>query len=169
MTCPLVPEFILDMFEREVTKINTVIVEKMCQMYDIDVKEAKERLSKELSINFNIVHEDIEQIKIVKKHQNKAKPNKVNDGEGSSKDMEEANDGEPTENTQGTQCEARVFVSSDLVVKQCSRSKMAESNLCKLHQRLKDEGKLKYGTINEEKPACISTAKLNTKVRRKIY
>lgn len=162
MTSPLVPEFIFEMFEREVTKINTVIVEKMCQIYDLDVTEAKERLSKELSINFNIVHEDIEQIKIVKKHNNKAKSNKANDGEGSSKDVEEEND-------INEQCEARVFVSTDLVVKQCSRSKMAESNLCKLHQRLKDEGKLKYGTINEEKPACISTAKLNTKVRRKIY
>ena len=163
MTSPIVPQFIFDMFEREVTKINMMVVHKICQAYNLDQNEVETMLSKDLSINFNIVHEDIEQIKIVKKHQ----PKYQQVASTSSQSNNENDEGENTHTT--SQCEARIFVASDLQVKQCSRPKLEGGQLCKLHQRLKNDGKLKYGTIHEEKPACISTAKLDLKMRRKIY
>jgi hypothetical protein len=176
------------MFEREIIKINSVIVHKICQEYHLDEEEVKQKLANDLAINFNIIHEDIEQIKIVKKHKPKSQTTKPRpcgskniqrqDGDGQGED--DNNDASESDNetedksvegvaSLSTQCEARVFIAADLIVKQCSRPKLEGGNLCKLHQRLKNEGKLKYGTIQEEKPACISTAKLNMKVRRKIY
>ena len=175
MTCAIVPQFIFDMFEREITKINSVIVHKICQEYHLDEDEVKAKLANDMSINFNIVHEDIEQIKIVKKHQpksqcqgHKSKPSSSDNPTPSEDEKTDGNDVEE-EPPNTTQCEARVFIAADLIVKQCSRPKLEGTHLCKLHQRLKNEGKLKYGTVHEEKPACISTAKLNLKVRRKIY
>ena len=169
MTCAVVPQFIFDMFEREITKINSVIVHKICQTYNLDEEEVKQTLSNDLKINFNIIHEDIEQIKIVKKHQPKQSA-LLNAGQSSkTKTEEDVVDQHVNEVTDDTQCEARVFIACDLIVKQCSRPKFDKHKLCKLHQRLHDEGKLKYGTIHDDKPACISTAKLSQKVRRKIY
>jgi hypothetical protein len=178
------------MFEREIIKINSVIVHKICQEYNLDEEEVKQKLANDLAINFNIIHEDVQQIKIIKKHQPKSQaakstagcsrtvPRKCEsqDGEDEDNDVSDADTEDKTvvetastATVQTTQCEARVFVASDLIVKQCSRPKLEGGNLCKLHQRLQNEGKLKYGTMQEEKPACISTAKLNMKVRRKIY
>jgi hypothetical protein len=180
MTSPIVPQFIFDMFEREIIKINSVIVHRICQEYHLDEEEVKQKLANDLAINFNIIHEDIEQIKIIKKH--KPKSQTVKSKPCGSKDVphQDENDASESDNDTenksvvettalSTQCEARVFIAADLIVKQCSRPKLEGGNLCKLHQRLKNEGKLKYGTMQEEKPACISTAKLNMKVRRKIY
>lgn len=163
MTCAIVPQFIFDMFEREIVKINSVIVHRICQRYNLDEEEVRQTLSDDLKINFSIVHEDIEQIKIIKKHQPKQSTL-------SKTKMEQEDDVVNDASTStDTQCEARVFIASDLIVKQCSRPKLDGHKLCKLHQRLHEEGKLKYGTIHEDKPACISTAKLSQKVRRKIY
>jgi hypothetical protein len=178
MTCAIVPQFIFDLFEREITKINSVIVHKICQEYNLDEEEVKQKLAKDLAINFNIVHEDIQQIKIIKKHQPKSTVQRKVESQDAGDD-EDVSDADTEDKkvietaspstVHTTQCEARVFVASDLIVKQCSRPKLEGGDLCKLHQRLKNEGKLKYGTVQEEKPACISTAKLNMKVRRKIY
>jgi hypothetical protein len=151
MTCPLIPHFIFKMFEKEVVKINITIIEKICRLYNLDIDEVKSQLTQDININFNIIDENIEQVKIIKKHVN----NKT--------------DNEQEIEKEKILCDARIYNASDLVVKQCSRSRMKDCNFCKLHQRLHEEGNLKYGTINDEKPECISTAKLNMKVKRKIY
>lgn len=156
MTSISIPDFVFQMFEQKVVEINTVIVHKLCDEYGIDKAEAKKFLKKELNINFNIINEDIEQIKVIKKH--KKKPIEA--------DNNNTNDETPTGSSF---CDARVFIPADLVVKQCSRSKVDNKNFCKLHQRLHEEGKLKYGTIHEQKPESISTEKLKMKVKRNIY
>jgi hypothetical protein len=140
---------VFTMFEQKVTEINLNIVNKLCSKYNINEDDAKKFLQKELNINFNIIQEDIEQIKVIKKHKKK-----VDD------------DNQPAK---ATVCDARVFIATDLVVKQCSRTKIEGSNFCKLHQRLHEEDKLKYGTIYDDKPDCISTEKLKMKVKRNIY
>ncbi len=145
MTCPLIPDFVLKMFEKEITNINLKIVQKICELYNLDEQDVKEKLAKDININFSIVSEDIEQVKIVKKH------TKKNDNKD---DL----------------CVARVYIPNELFVKQCSRPKCGDDNMfCKLHQRLNQEGKLKYGTIFEDKPDEISTEKLKLKVKKKIY
>lgn len=152
MTSITIPDFVFTMFEQKVTEINSIIVDKLCKKYGIDVSDAKKFLHKELNINFNIIHEDIEQIKVIKKHKKKVEDNDNHKHQG-----------------EGNICDARVFIASDLVVKQCSRTKIDGSTFCKLHQRLHEEGKLKYGTIHDAKPESISTEKLKMKVKRNIY
>lgn len=152
MTSVTIPDFVFSMFEKKVTEINSIVVSKLCARYGIDVNDAKKFLGKELNINFNIIHEDIEQIKVIKKH--KKKDHVEDDGE---------------HHGQQHVCEARVFIAADLVVKQCSRAKVDGSTFCKLHQKLQEEGKLKYGTIHDVKPDSISTDKLKMKVKRNIY
>jgi hypothetical protein len=149
MTSITIPDFVFAMFEQKVTEINLIIVNKLCSKYNINKDDAKAFLQKELNINFNIIQEDIEQIKVIKKHKKK-----VDDDNHQFK---------------ATVCDARVFIATDLVVKQCSRTKIDGSNFCKLHQRLHEEDKLKYGTIYDDKPDCISTEKLKMKVKRNIY
>lgn len=174
MTCPIVPDFILKMFEQQITRVNLSLVEKMCQLYNIDINDAKKKLSKELDINFNIVGENIEQIKIIKKHQHPkktqaqqavvAQPDAASSSSGASKHT----NNEPDDDTPHL-CEARVFIQSDLVTKRCSRLKKEGCKFCNQHQKFFDQGRLKYGTVKEEKPDEISSAKLNMMVKRKIY
>lgn len=158
MTSITIPDFVFSMFEQKVTEINSIIVSKMCERYNINKNDAESFLQEELGINFNIVHEDIEQIKVIKKHKKKEDVTTLNND----------NDGDNSQHETRT-CEARVFIATDLIVKQCSRTKLDGSQFCKLHQRLHDEGKLKYGTIRDRKPDCISTEKLKMKVKRNIY
>lgn len=148
MTSPIIPDFILKMFEQEVTKINIIIVDKICDLYDLDIDEVKQQLSDELDMNFNVINDNIEQIKVIKKHN--AKP------DASTLDK-------------STLCIARVFIQSELKVKQCSRHKLDGQNFCKLHLKLHQNNTLKYGTIHDQKPDEISTEKLNRKVKRNIY
>lgn len=145
MTSIAIPDFIFKMFTQKILEINTSIIDKLCEHYNIDKTEARDFIGKEMSINFNLISEDIEQIKVVKKHKKKeytALP---------------------------LCCEARVFISNELIVKQCSRSRLNGKPFCKTHQKLSDDDKLKYGTIHEAKPESISTEKLKMKVKRTIY
>lgn len=145
MTCPIVPEFILKLFEKEISNIVERCVTKICDEYALEQNDVKQMLSREMNIAFDIVNENIEQIKIVKKNNKHEKGSEM-------------------------LCEARVYIASDLVVKQCSRSKLNdECRFCKTHQKQADTNTLKWGTIHDPKPDAISTAKLNAKAKRKIY
>lgn len=148
MTSPIVPDFILKLFEKEVSKINLIIVEKICELYKLDIDDVKTKIKKELNINFDVISDEIEEIKIVKKHKPKQ---------------------EVSENNNTDLCIARIFLSSQLKVKQCSRHKLDGQEFCTLHHKLNQENKLKYGTIKEKKPDEISTEKLKRKVKRNIY
>jgi hypothetical protein len=44
MTTPIIPEFILKLFQTEVSKIVDKEIEKLCKIYDIDFEEAKKKL-----------------------------------------------------------------------------------------------------------------------------
>jgi hypothetical protein len=186
MTAPLVPDFILKLFEKEVTKINLMIIEKMCAIYGIEVSEATDKMAKELKINFHIIDENIEQIKIVKKHHAgrteqknaRAMPDNPNNPNNPNRDKSihvASSSGDVNklpltlQHIPKMECCARVFVPNELLVKQCSRFQVNDGQFCKMHQQQCDNKSLKYGTIFDPKPECISTAKLNSKVRRKIY
>lgn len=145
MTSITIPDFILKMFTQKILEINKTIIDKLCEHYNIDKTDAHDFIGKEMKINFNLIGEDIEQVKIVKKHKKKE------------------------DTLSALSCEARVFIPNDLIVKQCSRMSLNGQSFCKTHQKLYDEGNLKYGTIHEAKPDSISTEKLKMKVKRIIY
>jgi hypothetical protein len=147
MTCAIVPDFILKMFEREIAKIVERVVVKMCDEYDIDIEDAKTKLKDSLDIDLQVVNADIEQVKIVKK--NSASTTKTEVGANT--------------------CEARLFIQSELVVRQCSRSKLDNCRFCKTHQKQFDSNSLKWGTIHDDKPDEISTAKLKQKMKKTLY
>jgi hypothetical protein len=145
MTCPIVPEFILKLFEKEISNIVDRCVVKICDEYELDNTEVKKLLAREMNMSFDIVNEDIEQIKIVKKNTKHEKES-------------------------GACCEARIYIASELIVKQCSRSKLHDNcKFCKTHHKQFETNSLKWGTIHDPKPDAISTAKLNAKAKRKIY
>lgn len=171
MTAIVIPDFVFKMFSQKILEINTIIIDKLCEKYNIDKDEAHKYLEKELKIDFKLINEDIEEIKVVKKHKKKIEnknQNNVNTVEVTpqQKENELSTD---TDNTPSSFCLARVFIANNLVVKQCSRSKLQGQHFCKSHQRLFEEGNLKYGTINDPKPDSISTEVLNMKVKRTIY
>jgi hypothetical protein len=169
MTCPIVPEFIFQMFEKEITKLNILIVDKICDLHNLNKDEVKKELNKELKINFKIVSEDIEQIKIVKKHHNI----KTKHTETKLKDIIEEDKSKKVENVEEDDkihiCHARIFHQNELIIKRCSRPKLEGIHFCKLHLRLSEEGKLKYGTIFDKRPDEISSEKLSKIVKKRIY
>lgn len=148
MTCAIIPDFILKMFEREIAKVVEQVVVKMCDEYDIDLDEAKTKLKESLDIDLQVVNADIEQVKVVKKHPPSTSKHH-----------------EPNANT----CEARLFIQNELVVRQCSRNKWNNCRFCKTHQKQFDNNALKWGTIHDDKPEDISTAKLKLKVKKTLY
>jgi hypothetical protein len=149
MTCTIVPDFILKLFEREIAKVVERVVVKMCEEYDIDVNDAKTRLKDSMDINLDVVDEDIEQVKIVKKHNTSTNKTDIS--------------------SNSNMCEARLYIASELCVRQCSRSKFESGRFCKTHQKQFDANALKWGTIHDDKPEEISTAKLKNKVKKTLY
>lgn len=160
MTSIIIPDFIFKLFTQKILEINNMIINKMCEHYNLDIDEAHKFLEKEMKIKFKIIGEDIEQVKIVKKHKKKEKQNDTN---------ESSNALASTSSSSSCYCDARVFLKNELIVKQCSRCKLEGSSFCKIHHKLNQNGQLKYGTIHEAKPDSISTEKLNMKVKRTIY
>lgn len=158
MTSIIVPDFIFKMFSQKILEINNIVIDKLCEHFNLDKEEAHKILEKEMKMNFKLVGEDIEQIKIVKKHKKK-------DTEKQDKEHNTSS----TVSSMSTNCVARVFVANELIVKQCSRCKLEGSSFCKIHHQLNQSGKLKYGTIHDAKPDSISTEKLNMKIKRTIY
>lgn len=152
MTCAIVPDFILKTFEKEIAKIVERVVVKMCDEYNIDFQDAKTRLHKSLDINLDIVNEDVEHVKIIKKHQPSTS------GKDGIKELKN-NDA----------CEARIYIPNEIVVRQCCRSKLENGKFCKTHQKQYDSNTLKWGTIHDEKPEEISTAKLKLKQKKTLY
>jgi hypothetical protein len=136
MTTPIVPDFILELFKNEIKKINLGLLEEMCKTYNIDIEEAKTKLKDSLNINFDLNKN--EKIKIVNKQ----------------KEL-------PSEE----RCIARLFRKKDMEVFQCSRRKK-ECDFCKKHEKMYDEDRLKYGTINDDIPEALSEKKL-IKIKKK--
>lgn len=193
MTSVIIPSFIFQLFEKEITKINASIVDAICKKYSLDIQEVHQMLKADLNINFKIVSEDIEEVKIVKKHPvasssksivstpdvNPLTSNQENQDKQEKQEKQESKENkenqqkkkQPAETPQEGQnfCDARIFIPSSLTVKQCSKNKVSGCNFCKMHQRLYEEGKLKYGTVHETKPEAISTPALNLRVKRTIY
>lgn len=175
MTCPIIPDFIFKLFEQEITKINMIVVDTICQHFNLDKNEVVKVLHKNLKMNVNIIGEELEHIKIVKKHSSNKAQQQQNDTEidtnkeACTSQSITKEDVKALKTTVDALCDARVYIPTELLVKQCSRSKIEGQQFCKLHNRLFEEGKLKYGTINDEKPDAISTSALNLKVKRKIY
>jgi excinuclease UvrABC ATPase subunit len=161
MTSIIIPDFIFKMFTQKILDINNIVINKLCEHYNLDKEEAHKILEKEMNMNFKLIGEDIEQIKIVKKHKKKDTEKKD--------DNKETNVSSIASSSTSSYCDARVFIANELIVKQCSRCKLDGLSFCKIHHKLNQKGKLKYGTIYEAKPDSISTEKLNMKVKRTIY
>lgn len=138
MTAPLIPDTIFKLFQNELTNVNLIFLEKVCKLYNLNLEEAKAKLSKELKLSFEI--SDVK-MKIVK-------PQKL------------PNDEE--------RCMARIFRKKDLEVLQCTRRKGKECEFCKRHQKMHVEGRLKYGSIDEPVPKEISPETLKTKKKKSL-
>jgi len=138
MTTPIIPDFILDLFKDEIKKINLVLLEEMCKIYNIDIDDAKLKLQDSLNINFKLKNN--EKIKILKKR----------------KDT-------PSEE----RCIARLFRKSELIILQCN-CKKKEGDFCKRHLKMENERRLKYGTINDEIPEELSDENLKKIKKKSI-
>ncbi len=136
MKAPVITDFIINLFKNEIKKINLTIVENLCKIYNIDIDDAKLKLQDSLNINFELNKND--KLQFITKQ----------------KEL-------PVED----RCIARLFVKKNLEITQCSRRKK-NCEFCKKHNKMNNEGRLKYGTIEDEKPIELSTPVLN-KIKKK--
>lgn len=135
MTTPVIPDFVMKLFQNEITKINLNLLNNFCKLFKVDVEEAKTKLKTELHVSLDF--DKNEKIKFVKKHK-EADPE--------------------------VRCCARVFRKKELEVGQCPRRRADGcGEFCKRHKTMFDEGRLKYGMVTEEKPEEISSPKLSKK------
>ena len=132
MTTPILPEFILNLFQIEVQSIVEKELKRMCKLYDIDFEEARKKLG---YVDMNVT--ETPGFRLMKKREKFA----------------------PMEN----RCQARML--HDLEIKQCSRHKCEDSELCKKHLNMK----LKYGLINDPIPDELRPEVLNEKKKNNIY
>lgn len=132
MTTPLVPDFIVKLFEKEITAINYKILETICSTYSIDFGQAKETLKNKLNINLDIITNDICKMKITKKRSYGKKT--------------------LTEN----RCIGRVYHILNNDFAQCIRKKQDGCNTCKTHSQ-----RCPYGTIHDPEPELKAVQKRN--------
>jgi hypothetical protein len=132
MTTPLIPDFIVKLFEKEITSINHKILEVICKEYSLDFDKAKQTLQKELNINLDIITKDIYNLKISKKRTY---------GKNT-----------PLEN----RCIGRVYHKHNNEFVQCIRKKQSNCNTCLTHSQ-----RCPYGTINEPEPDIKEIKKRN--------
>jgi len=135
MTTPLIPDFILKLFQDEIRKVTSLMLEKFCQVFEIDLDEAKARLKNELNIELELTANPY--IKIIKKQKQL----------------------EPSE-----RCIANVFHKERLELCQCSRRKLFDdSKMCKRHHRMWADDRLQHGTIEDEKEGDVKKKVLKLK------
>jgi hypothetical protein len=140
MTTPLIPEVVFNLFQNEITKINTVFLTKVCETYNLNIEDVKKTLEKELKVSFTLNPQ--EKVIIVKKQ-------KV-----------------PEDNER---CIARIYRRKDLEVLQCTRRRHNDTtcDCCKLHGKMYHEGRLKYGLMTEPTPDELSPEVLSKKKLKK--
>ena len=139
MTTPIVPDFILLLFQNEINNITTKVLEKVCTLYKLDIEEVKKRLKEEAKVDLAITRN--EKIKVVKTQAELA----------------------PVE-----RCIARVFNRQELCLMQCTRRHGKDYPCCKKHQSMMDKGNLKHGTINEQIPTSFVERMAKMKIT-KVY
>lgn len=106
MTTPLVPDFVINMFENELRGIIMTVIDTLSKDFSIDREVAIKKVQRKLGMSLTIVKEDEEVIRIIK-----AKPRKV-----------------PNEHQR---CLARVAKNG--MLDQCSFQKLSKSDFCKRH------------------------------------
>lgn len=136
MTTPIIPEFVLKLFQDEVNKIVQCEIKRLCEIYKIDYEDAKDKLG--LVELKTTPHPGFRLLK---------KNKKITD-----KDQ---------------RCMARML--HDLEVRQCSRQRGEECDLCGIHAKMKSKGRLKYGLMSDPLPDELRPEVLNEKKLTKIY
>lgn len=138
-TTPIIPDFIFELFQNEIKKINMLFLKKICEHYHINFEEAKMYVEKDLK--FSLELSNMEQIKIVKKQ-------KLLDPE--------------------ERCIARVYNNKEMHVYQCTRKKY-DCDFCKRHKKMNDKDGLKHGTIKDSLPGELIPKELKKLKKYNIY
>jgi hypothetical protein len=137
MTTPILPDFILKLFQNE---INTVVhseIAKICKLYDLDLDEVTEKLG---HVKLDVTATPGFRIR---KNNNQNIPPKE------------------------LRCCARMV--HDLEVKQCSRNKYGKLTMCRGHDKMKRENKLKYGSIHDPLPDELNDLDIITTNTKKEF
>lgn len=115
MTCVILPDGVMKLFNAEISKIVADHVKKLCEIYDLDFEEAIGHLDLKLTLDIK------DDYKIVKKRISKWKPEE--------------------------RCTALLKGADE--IKQCDYKRIDGIEFCSKHDRMKKEGKLVYGTVND--------------------
>ena len=124
MTAAIVPEFTLQLLEKEMSAVSLGIVKYICEEYKLPFDEVKEKLGKKICVEFEPDNNNI--YKVTKTNVRKKKT------------------------TCETQCIANMFHKDHKCVTQCSLFKLEGSEYCKKHKRMEKEGRLRFGTIHDK-------------------
>lgn len=119
MTTPMIPDFIIDMFENEIRKVMNDALTVVAKEYNLDLQQIRRKVEKKIEMKLEIVPDTYETVKITK-----LKPRKIPDPE--------------------SRCLARV--KKDNIICQCSfqAADGAGKQFCTRHLT-----KMRYGTIND--------------------
>lgn len=130
MTTPLVPDFIAELFAKEVARIQEDVLRRVCDIYGLDLEEVKE------DIGMQPACFGPSRLKVVEKK-------KAEYGEGLGDKH---------------RCVARVFDAQSKTVHRCKRGKQQGCKFCKVHRDMfnKGGGALPMGTIKDPLPKHVT-------------
>lgn len=120
MTTPLVPSFLLKLFEAELHKVNSKIVDRICELYNLNKKEVHEKLGIMMFTEVDI--KDDKKMKIVRITPHKEVP-------------------------KDNRCIARYYNKDNKEVMQCKKLAKMQC-FCMSHYNLSRQDYLRYGTIH---------------------
>jgi hypothetical protein len=135
MTTPIIPEFVLKLFENEINKIVQGEIKRVCNHYALSYEDVTKKLGR-----VSITSTETPGFRLMKKNEKFA----------------------PDEQ----RCCARML--HDLEVKQCSRSK-TQADMCTMHNNMRKNNRLRYGTIHDPLPDELRPEVLNEKRKKSIY
>lgn len=121
MTAPLVPSFLLKLFEAELHKVNGKIVDRICDLYNLNKKDVHSKLGKMLYTEVEV--EQDKKMKVIK-----VTPQK--------------------EITDDERCTARYYNKEEKQVMRCKKKAKMQC-FCMSHYNLSRQDYLRYGTIHK--------------------
>jgi hypothetical protein len=126
MTAAILPEFIMSVLEKELSKIVIDVVHVVCEEYGLNHKEVKQKLSKHMHIKLDIDTDS--NYKVIKKKVVKIKATPEN------------------------QCIANILCKDQKDIRQCTFRRADGCMFCVKHHRANVSNTLKYGTVEKPNP-----------------
>lgn len=142
MTTVVIPDFIIHLFENEITGIITKVIDSISEVYDLSPKDLKALASKVIDSPLRIIPEEEEHIKIVRKNARRI--------------LED-----------DARCQG--LIKKNGIICRCGFAHNKTSNYCTRHEKKANQDPTYFDTLKQTMTATDSSAEKKMKKNGKLY